>query len=90
MPTFVHMMYPEMNTNRSVTWVNWSTRGPHPRMYGGDDISEEFLNGIRFGSKCAYNGNVSTSKCFLFARKFHPNALEPLLRVAPLLLGIDS
>lgn len=85
-PTLVHMKYNELNSNRSITWVDWSRGGPHPRKFGWPDISDEFLNQIRFGGNCTYNGNV-TNVCFLFARKFHPNALEPLLRVAPLLLG---
>ncbi|XP_054797020.1 glycosyltransferase BC10-like [Prosopis cineraria] len=87
-PTLVHMKYDEMNSKRSITWVDWSRGGPHPGRFGWGDITDEFLNRIRFGGKCVYNGNV-TNVCFLFARKFLPNALEPLLRVAPLLLGFD-
>ena len=87
-PTVVHVMYPELTSNRSLTWVDWSKGGPHPRMFGWGDITDELLNQIRFGSTCVYNGNT-TNMCFLFARKFHPSALEPLLRVSPLLLGID-
>ncbi|XP_061338352.1 glycosyltransferase BC10-like [Gastrolobium bilobum] len=85
--TFVHMMYPELNSNRSLTWVDWSRGGPHPRRYGRGDITYEFLNQIRNGSTCVYNGNT-TNICFLFARKFHPSTLKPLLRVSPLLHGI--
>ncbi|KAM2855170.1 hypothetical protein FF1_025519 [Malus domestica] len=87
-PTLVNLMYTELNSNRSVTWVDWSRGGPHPGKFGWMDITDEFLNQIRFGSECTYNGNT-TSVCFLFARKFLPDALEPLLRVAPLLLGFD-
>ncbi|KAI9085526.1 hypothetical protein K1719_032369 [Acacia pycnantha] len=87
-PTLVHMKYDELNSKRSITWVDWSRGGPHPGRFGWGDITDEFLNRIRFGGNCVYNGNV-TNVCFLFARKFLPNALEPLLRVAPLLLGLD-
>ncbi|KAL6960979.1 hypothetical protein U1Q18_038744 [Sarracenia purpurea var. burkii] len=86
LPTVVHLLYPEMNSNRSVTWVDWSRGGPHPGSFGWGDITDEFLNRIRFGSECTYNGNA-TLVCVLFARKFLPNALEPLLRVAPLVFG---
>lgn len=85
-PTFVHMMHPELNSNRSITWVDWSKGGPHPRKFGRNDITHEFLNRIRFGSTCVYNGKT-TKMCFLFARKFHPSALDPLLQLSPLLLG---
>ncbi|XP_052197427.1 glycosyltransferase BC10 [Diospyros lotus] len=88
LPTMVHILYPEMNSNRSITWVDWSRGGAHPARFGWGDVTDEFLNRIRFGSECTYNGRV-TSMCFLFARKFAPDALEPLLRVAPLVLGFD-
>lgn len=87
-PTLVNILYPELNSNRSITWVDWSRGGPHPGKFGWNDITDEFLNQIRYGSECMYNGN-STSMCVLFARKFIPNALEPLLRVGPLLLGFN-
>lgn len=87
-PTLVNMLYADLNSERSITWVDWSRGGPHPGKFGWPDITDEFLNGIRFGSECKYNGNM-TSICFLFGRKFLPHALEPLLRVAPLLLGFD-
>lgn len=87
-PTMVNILHPQLASNRSITWVDWSRGGPHPGKFKWGDITDEFLNQIRYGSECIYNGNV-TSMCFLFARKFLPNALEPLLRVAPLLLGFD-
>ncbi|XP_030945808.1 glycosyltransferase BC10-like [Quercus lobata] len=87
-PTLANMLYSEFNSNRSITWVDWSRGGPHPAKFGWGDITDEFLNQIRFGSTCPYNENT-TSICFLFARKFLPSTLEPLLRVAPLLLGLE-
>lgn len=88
LPTLVHILYPGMNSNRSITWVDWSRAGPHPGKFGWGDISEEFLNKIRFGSECTYNGK-STSMCVMFARKFQASALEPLLQVAPVVLRFD-
>ncbi|KAL1323279.1 uncharacterized protein LOC107629467 isoform X1 [Arachis ipaensis] len=91
LPTLLQMLHYKMNAKRSITWVDWSiAEGPHPREIGSSsyNITYEFLNKIRFGSKCVYNGNT-TNMCFLFARKFLPSALEPLLRVSPLLFGID-
>lgn len=88
-PTLVNILYPELNSNRSITWVDWSRGGPHPVKFGGNQITDEFLNQIRCRSKCLYNGNTVTSVCNLFARKFLPNALGPLLRICPLLLGFN-
>ncbi|KAF7819979.1 glycosyltransferase BC10-like [Senna tora] len=45
-PTFVHMMYGGMNSNRSVTFVDWSRGGPHPRKFGWGDVTDELLNGM--------------------------------------------
>ncbi|MCD7447390.1 hypothetical protein HAX54_028462 [Datura stramonium] len=88
LPTLVNILYPEVNSNRTITWVDWSRGGPHPRKFGWHDITDEFLNQIRFGTECLYNGNISTNICYLFARKFRSDALEPLLRVAPVVLGL--
>ncbi|KDP29447.1 hypothetical protein JCGZ_18368 [Jatropha curcas] len=88
-PTLVTKICPELNSNRSITWVDWSLGGPHPRNYVKKDVSEAFLNWIRNGFNCSYNGAMTTV-CFLFARKFHSSALQPLLRIAPALLGFSS
>ncbi|XAR71371.1 hypothetical protein NMG60_11028597 [Bertholletia excelsa] len=87
-PTLVHILWPAMNSNRTVTWVDWSRPGPHPGQFGWGDITDEFLNRVRFSWECVYNGKT-TRMCVLFARKFLPNALEPLLRIAPLVLDFD-
>ncbi|XP_065871907.1 glycosyltransferase BC10-like [Euphorbia lathyris] len=87
-PTLLNILYPELSSNRTITYVDWSRGGPHPAKFGSDQITDEFLNGIRYGNECVYNGNT-TKICYMFARKFKPDALEPLLRIAPLLLGFD-
>ncbi|KAE8664763.1 putative sterol desaturase [Hibiscus syriacus] len=79
-PTLVNMFYVGSTSNRSITWVDWSRGGPHPRKFGSPDVNEELLNRTRNGSECIYNGNT-TSMCFLFARKFSPGTLKPLLRL---------
>ncbi|KAL0647787.1 hypothetical protein Bca4012_046078 [Brassica carinata] len=90
-PTFVHMLHGEMSANRSLTWVDWSRAGPHPARFIWPDVTDEFLNRIRFTDKCPYYGkdseNITSSKCVLFARKFTKETLEPLLRISPLVLG---
>ncbi|TYI72784.1 hypothetical protein E1A91_D07G083200v1 [Gossypium mustelinum] len=78
--TMVNMLYGKLNSNRSITWVDWSREGAHPRKYGDADINHELLSQIRCGSECIYNGNT-TSMCFLFARKFSPSTLKPMMRL---------
>ncbi|XVF75075.1 hypothetical protein PTKIN_Ptkin13bG0159200 [Pterospermum kingtungense] len=81
-PTFLNMFHGSMNANRSVTWVDWSLGGPHPAMYGEANITEDFIQAIRNnGTLCSYN-EEQTSVCYLFARKFAPSALEPLLNLS--------
>lgn len=87
LPTLVNILYPHMSSTRSITWVDWSRGGPHPKKYGRADVTEELLNGIRHRT-CKYEGET-TRNCFLFARKFLPNTIEPLLSVAPLVMGFD-
>ncbi|KAL5817965.1 hypothetical protein ACOSQ3_026343 [Xanthoceras sorbifolium] len=82
-PTLVNILAPEENSNRSITWVDWSKSGPHPGKFVRQDVSDEFLNRIRFGENCSYNGK-NTSICFLFARKFLPNTLQPLMQMVPM------
>ena len=87
LPTLVNMLYGKLNSNLTVTYVDWSIPAPHPRRFVGNEITEELLNTIRFGStECVYNGNM-TPMCKLFARKFTKSTLQPLLTFASLLFG---
>ncbi|PKU78570.1 glycosyltransferase BC10-like [Dendrobium catenatum] len=80
-PTYLNMFHGALNANRTVTWVDWSRLGPHPATYGRESITESFIKSIRnSGEICKYN-NEPTSICYLFARKFAPSALEPLLNL---------
>ncbi|XP_057484971.1 glycosyltransferase BC10-like isoform X1 [Actinidia eriantha] len=82
--TLANIFSTERHTNRSVTWVDWSVRdGAHPGKFARQAVSVEFLDKIRFGTNCTYNGKV-TSICFLFARKFMPDTLQPLLQLSSL------
>lgn len=74
--------------NRSLTWVDWSRGGPHPGTFGRNDVSEAFFQRRVFaGRNCSYNGKKDETLCFLFARKFAPSALEPLLRISKRVFG---
>ncbi|KAL6637781.1 hypothetical protein ACP70R_025353 [Stipagrostis hirtigluma subsp. patula] len=85
-PTMLAIEAPHSLANRSVTWVDWSRGGAHPATFGRGDITEEFLRRVREGRTCLYN-NQNSTMCFLFARKFSPSALQPLLELAPAVLG---
>ncbi|KAL5726455.1 hypothetical protein ACHQM5_009545 [Ranunculus cassubicifolius] len=85
-PTLVNLVAPELNSNRSVTWVDWSKNtGAHPQRFVGSDITLEFMENIRVGSDCTYNEEAS-SICWLFARKFAPDTLELLMKIASVLM----
>ncbi|XP_047983337.1 glycosyltransferase BC10-like [Salvia hispanica] len=89
LPTFVSMKFGERNANRTLTWVDWSRGGPHPSKFIRTDITKEFLEKMRSGSSCEYNG-AKTNVCYLFARKFTLNALDRLLRFAPSVMHFDN
>lgn len=82
LPTFVNLKFGERNSNRTLTWVDWSKGGPHPSKFIRTSINPEFLEKLRSGGSCEYNGR-KTNLCFLFARKFTQDALNRLLLFAP-------
>lgn len=85
-PTFLNMFHGSLNANRSVTWVDWSKLSPHPAKYERANITEDFIQSLRNnGTQCTYNSRPSTT-CYLFARKFAPSALEPLLNLTSTVL----
>ncbi|XP_068647053.1 glycosyltransferase BC10 [Aristolochia californica] len=85
--TYTNMFFGQLNSNRSVTWVDWSRGGPHPATFGAVDITEDFIRDIRDsnGTTCKYNSKETTI-CYLFARKFAPSALEPLMNLTSKLM----
>ncbi|KDP20145.1 hypothetical protein JCGZ_05914 [Jatropha curcas] len=85
LPTFVGIKFLKKTSNRTLTWIDWPKRGPHPSHYGRMDVTVNFLESLRNKGPCDYNGKEN-SICFLFARKFVPNALPRLLRFAPKLM----
>ncbi|KAH7673606.1 Glycosyl transferase family 14 protein [Dioscorea alata] len=85
-PTMLTIETPHKIANRTITWVDWSRGGAHPATFGKADITESFLKTIIEGQTCLFNGQKS-NLCYMFARKFAPSALEPLLQLAPDLLG---
>ncbi|CAN6335248.1 unnamed protein product [Urochloa humidicola] len=90
LPTVLSVEAPDRIANHSVTWVDWSRGGAHPATFGEADVGEAFLRRLTTPGKvqgtCTYNGQPA-EVCFLFARKFAPSTLRPLLALAPKMLG---
>ncbi|XWS50750.1 hypothetical protein CRYUN_Cryun12cG0114100 [Craigia yunnanensis] len=86
LPTFVTVNFSERNSNRTLTYVDWSKGGPHPFRFLREDVTKEFLEKLRNSTHCNYNGR-ETDICYLFARKFSVNALDRLLRFAPIVMN---
>ncbi|KAF5466488.1 hypothetical protein F2P56_016408 [Juglans regia] len=84
--TMLSIQTPHLLANRSLTYVDWSRGGAHPATFGKADIKEEFFKKIFESKTCLYN-NQPSSLCFLFARKFAPSALDPLLELSSKVLG---
>ncbi|KAH9603780.1 hypothetical protein KSS87_018806, partial [Heliosperma pusillum] len=56
LPTFVSIKFWQSNSNRSLTWVNWSRNGPHPGEFQRPHVSPALLFKLRNNSTCEYNG----------------------------------
>ncbi|CAN0881741.1 Glycosyltransferase BC10 [Linum grandiflorum] len=85
-PTMLSITVPQLLANRTLTWTDWSRGGAHPATFGKSDITEQFFRKVLEGQSCLYNNQPSTL-CFLFARKFAPSALEPLMKLSSRFLG---
>ncbi|KAK7291411.1 hypothetical protein RIF29_06538 [Crotalaria pallida] len=88
LPTLINIKFLRKNSNRTLTWVDWSRGGPHPSKYIRPHVTIGFLEYLRHGSLCEYNGKI-TNVCHLFARKFTTNALDRLLRYAPKIMQFN-
>lgn len=93
LPTFFHMVDPGGIANWSVTHVDWSEGKWHPKAYRARDVTFELLKSITsidesvhvtsdatkrvMRKPCLWNG--MRRPCYLFARKFYPEALDNLM-----------
>ncbi|XP_015572461.2 glycosyltransferase BC10 [Ricinus communis] len=90
-PTLIHMKDPRGTVSASLTHVNWTGRyDGHPRMYEASEVGPELITTIRRSRpRYGYDGiNGSDlpvtrqNDPLLFARKFSPESIEPLLNLA--------
>ncbi|CAL0321824.1 unnamed protein product [Lupinus luteus] len=81
-PTLLSMADPDGCTNYTLTNVNWTgTVNGHPYTYRPNEVSPELITRLR-------HSNYSES--YLFARKFTPDCLEPLMQIAKSIIFRDS
>lgn len=95
LPTLFHMVDPGGIANWSITHVDWSEGKWHPKAYRARDVSYELLKNITSIDEsyhitsderkqerrdpCLWNG--MKRPCYLFARKFYPEALDNLMHL---------
>ncbi|TKY48704.1 acetylglucosaminyltransferase protein [Spatholobus suberectus] len=73
-PTLLSMQDPDGCTKYTLTRVNWTgTVNGHPYTYRPPEVSPELILRLR---------QSNHSESYLFARKFTPDCLEPLMRIA--------
>ncbi|CAL5032819.1 unnamed protein product [Urochloa decumbens] len=94
LPTLLSVLgWGPRNANRTLTYADWRRGGSHPRRHGARDVTEELIGEIRGGGaggrgqNCSAYGDGARGVCYLFARKFAPDTLQPLLRLAPKVMG---
>ncbi|XP_065851418.1 glycosyltransferase BC10 [Euphorbia lathyris] len=89
--TLIHKWDPRGGVSATLTHVDWrDSYDGHPRMYNATEVGPELIEALR-SEKPRYgydgmNGSdlsvTQRSDRFLFARKFSPESIEPLLRIA--------
>lgn len=86
-PTVLTILAASKLANRSTTFVDFRLRLAHPKKWEPDEITAGLLKNITTGSSCTYNGKV-TQSCYMFARKFSPGTIQPLMKLATSSFGI--
>lgn len=76
-PTMLHMKRVPNLAMRDYTFTDWSQGGAHPREFTRADVSMWLINKMKkkVNPRC-------THRCYLFARKFRPGTLGPLMSLA--------
>ncbi|XP_014490432.1 uncharacterized protein LOC106753146 isoform X1 [Vigna radiata var. radiata] len=81
-PTLLSMADPDGCTKYTLTRVNWTgTVNGHPYTYRPSEVSSELILRLR---------QSNNSESYLFARKFTPDCLEPLMRIAKSVIFKDG
>lgn len=81
-PTLLSMEDPNGCNGFSLTRVNWTgCWDGHPHRYAPSEVSPELVFRLRESSESKKN-NYSNFLSYMFARKFSPECLEPLMDIA--------
>ncbi|XVE71191.1 hypothetical protein DITRI_Ditri10aG0130900 [Diplodiscus trichospermus] len=90
-PTLVHMRDPRGSVPATLTNVDWNNSfDGHPRMYVASEVGRELIMQLRkdkarYGDDGTNDSDSSVTQRrdpFLFARKFSPDSIQPLLSIA--------
>ncbi|KDP33587.1 hypothetical protein JCGZ_07158 [Jatropha curcas] len=91
-PTLIHMKDPRGSVSATLTHVDWrDSFDGHPRMYEASDVGSDLIVALRnsrprYGDDEGRNGSDSSVRRrhdpFLFARKFSPDSIQPLMSIA--------
>lgn len=94
-PTLLSVLRWPRSANRTLTFTDWNWKRRdglfHPHKHGGEEVTaeliEEIRGGARSGRNCSAYHDGAGGVCFVFARKFTPDSLQPLLQLAPKVMG---
>ncbi|CAL4957957.1 unnamed protein product [Urochloa decumbens] len=93
-PTLLSVLRWPWGANRTLTFADWDRRrrtGFHPHVHRAEEVTAGLIGEIRSGERAGVNctafRDAASGVCYLFARKFTPDTLEPLLRLAPKVMG---
>jgi len=92
LPTMLNILEPSKRANQTLTYFvfpNNGTTSPHLFQWEPEMNTQEWIHELKEGYKFTYNGHREYNSCHLFARKFSPQTLEPLLKFIPIVLGIS-
>jgi len=87
LPTVLTILAPRKLANRTSHFIDFVRNTAHPHQWEREGIHEKTLQAMTSGHECTYNGKPTTT-CHMFARKFSPGTLEPLLELAATSFGI--
>jgi hypothetical protein len=85
--TVLTILAPSKLANRTTHYIDFHRSTAHPYQWEPAVITEAAMKKITTGNNCTYNGKV-TKTCHMFARKFSPATIEPLLKLAATSFGI--
>ncbi|XP_016463724.1 glycosyltransferase BC10-like [Nicotiana tabacum] len=89
--TLLNMVDPQGCVPTTLTHVNWKgSQGGHPRTYTASEVGPELISTLRsarprYGDEVTNSSDLSVAKRydpFLFARKFSPDSLRPLMNIS--------